>query len=284
MAKKKQYKIGIDIGATKMLAVLYDGEKVLHDYVLATPRDTIDHFIIMVNALVEPLIERANEDKANILGLGVGIAGLVSPKERKVVLAPNIEIIENVQIAKLIEEKLGLDVFLDNDTNCFLRAEVLEGVAKKYTNVYGFTIGTGIGGAWWNNEIYLGANGAAGEPGANVIDFENKIRFEESYHKLTQRNVLNMSNEAYKGDPLAIKSFEEFGSIFGVVISNIVNVLDPAVIVVGGGAVEVGDLFLPKAKKTAREFINSPESKKIKILKSKLGPNAGAIGAALLVL
>ena len=68
--KNKQYTIGVDIGGTKMLAVLFDGKNVIADYTLATPKDTIDHFMIMLNALVEPLEDQAKKDDVKIKGIG----------------------------------------------------------------------------------------------------------------------------------------------------------------------------------------------------------------------
>lgn len=285
MANKiKQYKIGVDIGGTKMLAVLFDGEKVLEEYILATPKDSVEHFVIMINALLEPLFEIAKKDKAKISGIGLGIAGVVNFKSRRVEKSPNIQIIENTDFVYQIEKKLGLPVHIDNDANCFLRAEVKVGAARKQDNAFLLIIGTGVGSAWWyKDEVYLGADGAAGEIGHNIVDFENKISLEQSYHNLMQRNPLNMSNEAYRGDVLAIKSFEEFGQILGLSLANLVNTLNPEIIVIGGGGVGAADLFLSETKKTMKEYIWSAEAKKTKLVISKLGNQAGAIGAAMLV-
>ena len=278
--KTKEYKIGIDIGGSKMMAVLFDGEKVIEEYVLATPKDSIEHFVIMVSALVEPLFEIAKNDKIEIRGVGLGVAGVVDHKTRKVSISPSIKVIENTDFVNRIEKKIGLPILIDNDANCFLRAEINIGVAKKYDNAYCVIVGTGIGSAWWyKNEIYLGA----GEIGHNIVDFESKITLEKSYQDLTHRNTLNMSNEAYKGDMSAIKSFEEFGVIFGLSMTNLVNILNPEIIVVGGGGAGAADLFFPEAKRIMKEYIHSEEAKKTKLVISKLGSRAGAIGAAMLV-
>ncbi len=280
----KIYTIGIDIGGTNMSAILFDGEKVVADYKLATPKDNIDHFMIMLNALVEPLIEKAKENKVKIIGIGLGVPGPVNYKERKVSVCNNVLIIAGVKIADQLQTKTGLPVEVDNDTKCFVRAEALAGAGQKYSNIYGVIIGTGIGGAWWHREkIYQGAHGGAGEFNKMVIDFESGVGLEEAYHKLTQSNPASLAEEAYRGDVLAEKMFEEVGRDLGIAFANIVNLIDPEVIIVGGGVVESSDLFLPKIKKTMREHIFSPEAKKIKILKGKLGENAGAIGAALLI-
>lgn len=282
---KKEYTIGLDIGGTKMAAVLFDGENVIADFVLATPKDTLDHFLIMVKALVDPLREKAEADRVKIRGVGLGIAAVIDKTGEKVLLPPNISYLKNVRLRQQVEKILFLPVKMDNDTNCFLRAEVKRGVAKKYNNVYGIIIGTGIGGAWWfGNQIYQGTNGGAGEPGQIVVDVVSNLNLEETYHRLTQNNPEQLASEAYTGDVLAEKLFVELGEFLGVALANIVNIIDPEVFVIGGGAVASSDLFLSKAKKVMKKYIASTESEKnIKILKGKLKGQAGAIGAALLI-
>lgn len=276
--------IGIDIGGTNMKAVLFDGQTVLANYILATPKDNLDHFMIMLNALIEPLLEKAREDKIKVKGIGLGVAGIIDLEEGKIIKSPNLPLLDNIRLSSRLESKTNLPIKIDNDTNCFLRAEIKLGAVKKYNNVYGIIIGTGIGGAWWNNnKIYYGSHNGAGEPGQMVIDFKNSIELEQAYQKLSQNNPAKLAEEAYRGDTLATKIYEEIGQYLGIAFANIVNLIDPESFVIGGGVIESSDLFLPKIKKTMRNYIMNPESKKIKILKSKLGQDAGAIGAALLI-
>ncbi len=283
----KQHTIGIDIGGTKMSAVLFDGEKILADYSLATPKDSVNHLLIMLEALVEPLMDKARGEKAKVKGIGIGVAGVVDFKKQIIAKnSPNLEILNKIKLAGLLEEREGVPVIMDNDANCFVRAESALGAGKKYNNVYGVTIGTGIGGGWWiNNNIYYGARSGANEPGRFIMntDTEKIDDIEIIYQKLTQHNLFKTAQEAYRGDVLAEKVFDELGELFGIFLANVVNLIDPEVFIVGGGAAEASDLFIPKAKKIMKEHIMNPESKKIKILKGKFGPEAGAIGAALLV-
>jgi glucokinase len=284
MKKTKQYKIGIDVGGTKMSAVLFDGENIIDDYTLATPKDSLEKFMIMIKALVEPLLAKAKTNKVKVEMIGLGVPGLIDADKCKIIHAPNLEIISGINLAKKLEEFISIPVIMDNDVNCFLRAEMLQGAGRKYKNAYGMTIGTGIGGAWWfQNSIYQGASNSGGEPGAMIIDFSENIKLEPAYHKLTQNNPSSLADEAYRGDILAEKTFEEVGKFLGLALSNIVNLIDPEVIIFGGGVLESSDLFLSRAKKIMKENIISSESRKrIKILKSKLGLRAGAVGAALL--
>lgn len=277
------YAIGVDIGGTNMKAVLFNGQEVVSDYLLATPKDNLEHFMIMLYALIEPLIKKTREDKIKIKGIGLGIAGITDYRGEKIIKCPNIPILDGVNLTNLIEKKTELPVKIDNDTNCFLRGEMKIGAGKKYGNVYGIIIGTGIGGAWWlNNEIYQGSHHGAGEPGRMIIDFEDNIELEKAYQKLSQNNPANLAEEAYRGDDLAEKSYEEIGHFLGMSFANIINLIDPEIFIVGGSVVESSDLFFSKIKKTMRAYVMHPEAKKIKVIKGKLGQEAGSIGAALL--
>jgi glucokinase len=280
---QKSCTIGIDVGGTKMCGILFDGERVLADYVLATPKDSLEHFMIMVKALIEPLEEKAAESKMAVSGIGLGIAAALDSTRQWALFAPNIKILNNVNIKQAFEQKMNRPVKVDNDVNCFLIGERALGAAKKYNNVFALMIGTGIGGAWYNNGgLYFGAHGMACEPGHMIVDFSNFIDFEKAYQKLCQNNAEQMAVEAYRGDVLAEKAYEEIGRMLGIVSANIVNLIDPEVIVIGGSVINSGDLFLSAAKKTMRHHIVSSEAKRIKLVKSKLGGMAGAIGAAIM--
>lgn len=281
----KDYTIGVDIGGTNIKAVLFNNEKgkIIESDSLVTPKDNIEHFYIMINALIEPFIKKAFIDKIKIKGIGLSVAGLINHKEKIVIKSPNIPILNGVNIVKKLEEKLKLPIFIANDTDCFLHAEVKYGVANKYKNVYGIILGTGIGGAWWiNDKIYKGSNSGAGELGRIIINFLDPTDIESIYQKLSQNNPEQMAEEAYGGDNLAEKSYEEIGKFLGIAFANIVNLIDPEIIVVGGSLIKSSDLFMSEINKSMKEYIMNPESKKIKILKSKLGEYSGAIGASLL--
>lgn len=283
---KTEYVIGVDVGGTKMTAILLNGTRVVADYTLATPKDDLAKFTAMLGALLEPLLDRAKKDKIRIKGIGLGLPGPIDFAENKVLVAPNAPVLNNLKIVDLVKEKFGAEyaVAIDNDAKCFTRAEALLGAGKKYKNVWGVVVGTGIGGGWWiNGGIHSGSHGSTGELDAMVVDFASGLYLEQAYHKLMQSNPSLLAGEAYQGDVLAEKSFEEFGRMLGTAFANVVNLIDPEVIVVGGGAIQSADLFLPEAKKTMKERILNPAARQIRIEKSKLGKLAGAIGAALLI-
>ncbi|MCX6795986.1 MAG: ROK family protein [Candidatus Falkowbacteria bacterium] len=244
----------------------------------------MEHFLIMIQALVEPLLEKAKELKVKVNGIGLGIAGVMDQERKTMVVSPNISNINEAKIAEQLQEKIGLSVVMDNDCKCFVRAEALLGAGQKYKNIYAIIIGTGIGGAWWhNNEVDHGAHGNAGEPGVMIINFAEEIELEKAYHQLLQNNPEQMAEEAFRGDILAQKAFAEIGKYLGLAFANIINIVDPEVIIIGGGVVQAADLFLPMAKKYMPLHVQSKAAQKTKILTGKLGQHAGAIGAALLI-
>lgn len=287
MAKNntKNYAIGIDVGGTKMFAILFDGKKIVISHKLPTPKNTLDNFMAVLNTLIKPLLKRAQKNKIKIKGIGLGVPGPINYKEKKISVCNNIHIIAGVKIADQLQIKTGLPVKIDNDARCFIRGEALMGAGQKYSNIYSITIGTGIGAGWWRKKkVYQGAHGAANEFNKMVINFESGVGLEEAYHNLTQNNPTELAKKAYGGNILAKKTFKKIGQNLGIALANVVNLIDPEIIIIGGGVMKSSNLFLPAIKKNMQKHIFSPEAKKIKILKSELGEYAGAIGAALLII
>ncbi len=289
--QKNNYTIGIDIGGTKMSAVLFDIEKkeVVADYKLATPKESLEKFLVMLWALIDPLIEKAKKNKIKINYIGAGVPGvMVAPTDKNekglILHCPNLEILNNVELGEKIKEKYGLPVLIDNDANCFLLAEMTVGAAKNSASVFGITLGTGIGGALAiNNKIYQGIHGSAGEIGYIIADIVEgtPMTLEDVFHDLTQGNPYNMAEEAYNGDELALKVYKEVGAHIGRALAGAVNLVDPEIIVIGGSVMASSDLFLNEIKKSLKNTVLSPKLKKIKILPAKL-QYGGAVGAALL--
>ncbi|MFW5888253.1 MAG: ROK family protein [Patescibacteria group bacterium] len=279
----ENYKIGVDIGGTNMKAVLFDGEKVVEETVLSTPPDNPEYFFNMLQALIDPLAEKAEQNKKKVEGLGLSIAGMHDFKHNIIVRSPNIPYLDGMEIISEVEKRIKPPVKFDNDANCFLRAEARAGSGIKFNNIFGITIGTGIGGAWWlNNKIYRGGHGSAGEVGHTIIQFSSPMTLEKFYQEITDKNPLEIAEEAYRGDERAEKVFEQIGEYLGYACANIINSIDPEAIIIGGGVSASSELFFPALKKTMHANIAGPLATKTKVIKAKLENNAGAIGAAML--
>lgn len=189
----------------------------------------------------------------NISKIGIGMAGTLDYKTGRILRSPNIKNFEGICLKKFLNK----NVRFDNDVNCFLRAEAKLGAVKNYKNSLAVAMGTGIGGAIIINKepIYLGAHGGAGEFGFMII--ENKKTWEQLYQetKNNRKKEIEMHTLAF---------------------ANLINLFDPEIIVLGGGGAKMPN------RKSMQKLILSPLAKKTKIVFGKLGPNATALGAALL--
>ncbi len=145
-----------------------------------------------------------------------------------------------------------------------MRGEAIIGVGRGYKNIVVLTAGTGIGGGLMvNDKIYYGSNNGAGEFGHMILD--NNKTFEQLAAK---KAFLKMGDRS---------------KIIGIGIANLINALDPQIVILGGGGVVEGGIKIGTVQKIARKYIVSPLAKKTPIIKGKLGEYSQAIGAALLV-
>lgn len=275
MAVNKNYIIGIDIGGSKIIAALVKGalptgrqRKVFHKIKISIPKNK-NEFLKQLETAIWQLIEKAGGMK-NIKGIGCGIGGALDLKKGIILSWSNIKFLDGFNIGNWLKIKFNCEVKIDNDARCFTRGEYLFGAGRGYKNIVGMTLGTGIGGGIViNGRLVYGANGSAGEIGHMIIDNKKDLEF------LTVKQMRKL-----KFSKIAAKKFEKNLEIG---IANIINVLDPEAIVVGGGATKNAEAFISKVKKIAGKFIVSPIAEKnVKIIIGKLGENAGAIGAAAL--
>jgi glucokinase len=258
--------IGVDIGGSKINAVLFKNGKVFKSGKIATPKKSRAYFL---NKL-EKTIREVAPQSGKLLGIGCGIAGTLDSKKGTVLKSPNLKFLDGFDVKSWLEKKFKTAVKIDNDARCFLRGEYLFGAGRGYKNIIGITLGTGIGGAIIiGGKMVYGTNDSAGELGHMVIDRGKDLET----LTVKQARRLNFSKTAVK----------EFEKNIKIGFSNVVNILDPEIIIIGGGAVKTSKMFLPKIKLTSSKFIISPKAQKnVKILISKLGEDAGAMGAAAL--
>lgn len=295
---RNNHLIGIDIGGTKIRAVAFDGENVLNFKEIKTP-GTKELFL---NAILE-LINFLDSNAEGAKKIGIAFAGLTN-KDGKILQAPNLKFLQGTNLADFINNKFNIEVLIDNDANCFLRAEKKLGVVKNYSNITALTIGTGLGGAIMiDNKIINGANRAAGEIGNSVFpkvlilkekkgsytlkwdkfeSFVSKKWFEEFKFKGVKKNVKEIAEMAKIRDSFACHIFDEFGVNLAFVISVFVNIFDPETVLIGGGISKAKSLFYSSFKIYVKKFIFSEAVKKnLKIFFSD-NDNSAAIGAALL--
>ena len=301
--------IGIDIGGTSIKAVRLGIDSVVEQDYEVPHTGTRGEMIGQVADLVTSL--RQPETGA----VGVGMAGLVRWPEGVFVWGPHVRG-ENLAMRQRLVELLGLAVVVDNDANCAALAELRMGAAKGCRDAVVMTLGTGIGaGIIAGGAVYRGGS-FAGEAGHMTMIpdgdpcecgrrgcWETLVsgrRFGEEARRLIRadpRGILAtivgesepngsfLGLAAAAGDVGARDAVVEAGRWLGRGVANLVSILDPELIVVGGAAVAVGELLIDTAREEAVRFVEgSSHRQPIRIEAAQCGPQAGAIGAALLAL
>lgn len=259
------YYLGIDIGGTSIKAVLLNGlEK--QKVVLRTVPTPADRSAM--EQTLRALVDELREGK-KLAGIGIGVPGAVDSKTGMIHKAPNVPYLDGWKITEVFGV-LGVPILIDNDSRCFVLAELLWGAAVDYKNIVGLAIGTGIGGGIViDGKIYRGAHNTAGEFGHMIIalDEENpdaSVRFEE----LGAKNAFEKSGDR--------------SAVIGIGVANLINAFDPEIVVLGGGGVGSGGVNIAVVQEMAQRFIISSQAKNIPIVPAALGEAAQAIGAALL--
>jgi len=307
--------IGIDAGGTKLLGGVVDAEMVVHHRVHRTWRgadrtETLDIF----TEAVEEVRAAAPEVEA----IGFGIPALVE-WETGVSRWSNHLPLDGVPFRDLMSERLGLPVFVDNDGNASVLAEARSGAAAGARHAVMVSLGTGIGGGLWlNGDVYRGASGFAGEMGHSVLQlhgpecpgdcpgigcFEALVSGNEIGREglrvaqsepdsalgrrlAAEREITGgiVTEMAHDGDPQAREVLREIGERLGFGLVGLVNVFNPEVIVIGGGAARGGDLILEPARAVIAKHALPTTRQGVRVLPAHYGDEAGMMGAALMAL
>jgi len=302
-----QYLIGIDMGASTINFVLLNsvslsklkiGTKLKDCRItrikkIKTPR-TRKGIITALEENIKDLILGIRT--SDIKGIGIGVPGPLNKKGDLILNPPNLTCLKNCPLGKIIRKDLGIRTKMDHDVNCFTLAEAALGAGRGAEIVFGITLGTGVGGGIViNNKIYRGATGSAAEVGHMTIKFDGlkcgcgnlgclEAYCSERFFKKMGTSPEETAKKAKAGNKFALRIFKDYGKNLGAGLSNIVNLLDPEIIVIGGGISKAHKFFLEEAKKEIKKRTLSPLSKKyVKIKIARLGEIAGAVGATFLV-
>lgn len=315
----KDFLLGVDLGGTKILAGVFDAKFDLKGTAkLSTKADRgVDAVIDRIARCINEAVDECDLTLKRIRGVGIGAPGAVDAESGRVIFAPNLPGWKDIPLKKELEKRLGVPVFAGNDCNvCTLGTFDREYKAKP-KNLVGVFIGTGIGGGLViNGELYAGHNLTAGEIGHMVIEVNgpkcgcgNRGCFEalasrtaifrkiQSAVKDGQKTILtdmlgpdladmrsgDLRKAIRKGDKFVEKVVEEAAEYAGIGIANLINILNPEIVVVGGGVIEaLENEIMPTLIKVAKEHVMSGTMSGIEIEASKLGDHAGITGAAVL--
>ncbi len=291
---------GIDLGGTKIEGVVLaagETEPRCRIRIATEAEQGYQHIVGQIALLVAQLKEQTGLQPAAI---GVGTPGVLDP-QTQTLKNSNTLCLNGQPLKADLERALGLPLELANDANCFALAEARLGAGKGAETVFGIIMGTGVGGGVVVRErVLYGCQGIAGEWGHNVLDGEGPEcycgkrgcveRFlagpalQEYYAGLAGKRLplAEIVHRYQQGsDPHAAATVQRMIAYFGKAIAYLINILDPHVIVLGGGVSNV-DLLYSEGVQAARPYVfnNRLETR---VAKNQLGDSAGVFGAAMLV-
>ena len=288
------HKIGTDLGGTKIEGILVDGK-----YNTIQRKRIETHQENGYNSIVKSIMSLINELKAETdeeTSVGICTPGFTD-NNSGLIKNSNTECLQEMPLKSDIENVLGHEILMENDANCFALAESLLGSAKKYDVVFGVIMGTGVGGGVVINGIlHKGKTNIAGEWGHHTLrpdgnecycgkqgcveTYISGPALEKRWLELTGKKEPLQSIVQDLSDEKAKQWKNEFLENFGTSLANVIDILDPNVIVLGGGASNISFLY-DEGKKAVYDKVFS-DSIETPILKNNLGDSAGVFGACLL--
>jgi glucokinase len=311
--------IGVDIGGTKVAAGLVNGAgEISHKtrVPMVTTADAETGFAAVKGA-VAAIFEDVPGARGAVGGIGICAPGPLDPQTGVVLNPPNVTCWRNFPLAAATERAFGVPAHLDNDGNAAGLAEVLWGAGADYRNVFYATLGTGIGtGIVFDKRIYHGRTGSAAEGGHVVIDYNGPrcgcgkrgciealcsgpaiaVRaramlaepggssriFELAGGDMSQVRAEHVGQAWREGDALAARVLEETAHLLAIWLGNIVDLLEPDVMVVGGGVAEMMSPLFGRILETLTKWSINPRAGEIPLLMARYGADAGIAGAAAL--
>jgi glucokinase len=303
MIMSKKYAIGIDLGGTNLRVALVSEEGEIARKIKKSSSEEI------LGSLLE-CIEEVNNNE--IIGIGLGVAGIIDRNNGRVFSSPNLRAVEGLDLIQGIQQKFHVPVFIENDANVAALGEKVSGAGKNFESFVLLTLGTGIGGGI----IYKGQLlDVSAEVGHMTINSEAEKCFcgntgclenyasaramiakavamlekgaesilkqccKGSIYKITPEDIYN---SALEGDTLSREILREAGRALGVGLANIINILSPEAIILAGGLVGAWNIYVQEAIREASRRAFKDLFDSVKIIPSSLGDEAGVVGAASL--
>src|ERR1700728_2834778 len=316
-----EYLIGVDIGGTKVAAGLVNGAgEIIHQTRTPMVANDAAAGLAAVIASIDSVRAASKADSkldVPVSGIGMCAPGPLDPRTGVVINAPNLPGWRNFPLAELISKIYQLRVRLDNDGNAAALAEALWGAGRGYRNVFCATIGTGIGtGIVFDRQIYHGRTGAAAEGGHTTIDYRGPrcgcgklgcIEILASGPAIARRASEKISHDGRKsailelaggrvqsitsemvgkayaaGDALAQEILEETAALLTVWLGNIIDLLEPDVMIIGGGAGAMLRPFFGEIEERLPTWCVNSHCQEIPLLAAHYGADAGIAGGAAL--
>lgn len=299
-----KYLFGIDLGGTKIEGVVLQGDTLDIISRIRIPTEAkkgYKHILEQIQRLIKKLIDSTGVIPESI---GFGTPGSLDPRTN-LIKNSNTVILNGKPLKQDLEELFKIPITIANDANCFALAESHLGVVKnnfpEAKTVFGIIMGTGVGGGIViDGRVLYGVHGIAGEWGHNFLDesggkcYCGKTGCAETilsgpglqnyYHTISghSKPFKEIYTEYKNGtdNENVLKTMERLAHFFGKAVSSVINIIDPDVVVIGGGIGNVDELYV-EGVKSAKEFVFNNQLE-TKFLKPMLGDSAGVLGAAML--
>jgi glucokinase len=316
---KQQSVLSVDLGGTKTIVavVLTSGKIISRKYYLTLADEGTRAVLNKLSSAINRSIAQARLKNAELIGIGIAVAGILDTRKGIVTTSPNLPGWHNVQLRDVIAARSGLATYLINDASAAALGEHRFGAGRGFDNLLYLTVSTGIGGGIIiNGELYSGADGCAGELGHMTIEAngpqcscgnfgclealasgwaiakEAVTRINQgessSITELVDGRLENITAEmvataARRGDRLACDIVAKAANYLGIGLANLVNIFNPELIAIGGGLSKMGNMLLNPAEKVIKERAFRLPAQSVRVVRARLGSNAGIIGAAAYV-
>jgi len=289
-----EHNIGIDLGGTKIECIVLENQKeIFRDRILTESEKGSDHILNQIHQIYQKAILFIENQKHS---LGICTPGSISP-DTNLLRNSNTTCLNGLPFKKILEDKLDHSLSIENDANCFALAEAVMGAGQDHAFIFGVIMGTGCGGGFVHNKkLRVGPNLISGEWGHSILHtnghtcYCQKQGCVETYisggglSKILNNHGIHLSVEAFfkKEEKNNIESriYQNFMNDFAQAMGNIINSIDPDIIILGGGLSNVDSLYTDGIN-AINQYIFS-ETLKTPILRNQLGDSAGVFGAALL--
>lgn len=315
--------VTVDVGGTKILgAVVSEAGGIVVRHKEKTDRRSKKRLVEQIGEVIESVIGAANMDKTAISGIALGVPGMVESSSGHVLITGNIPL-SDTPLAALLHTQFGVPVAVGNDVNLGVLGEQWRGAARNSNSAFGIFVGTGIGGGLiLDGKLIEGFRGLTGEIGHLMVPLgadeiagmltrkhlfledlcsrtaiENQLR-----HALQKEGKISVLTEIVgdkklerirsgalkealrRKDPLVTDVLRRSSYLLGLATASVLHVVDPEVIIFGGGVIEAcGDFMLPLIEKTAHKVAVAVPGKPLQIVRSELGDDAILYGGVALL-
>lgn len=305
---------GIDIGGTKIAIALENlgGEKIA---VRRLPTRAEIGAEAIIENVTRAIKEMLAENNCEIVAVGIGCPSPLDIEKGLVMSPSNLRDWDRFPIVKIFQDEFGVPVVLENDANAAALGEYVYGAGRGYQNIVYITISTGIGGGIiLNGEIFRGVAAGAGELGHTIVQPDG-IRcncgsvgcletvsagvhiarraqerlaagepslMREMVSGINEVSAKTVIDAVRKNDQLAVEIWDETCRFLAIGIGNIITILAPEAVVIGGGVAEAGDLLFEPLRRLLPQFVSMIPADKINVLPAELGGESGVCGALAL--